>query len=150
MLGGALVLIAGFAMGQVDGERPPRPPNPLVAALDVDGDGQISAEEIAGASEALLALDANADGALTQDELRPPPPPDGAGPEGGDLIADRDSDGDGVVSFEEFVAPAADAFAHIDANGDGVIDSSEAAAAPPPPRQGRQEIGPRRMSRGGK
>lgn len=44
---------------------------PVMAALDADKDGTISAAEIAGASAALGKLDANGDGELSLDELRP-------------------------------------------------------------------------------
>ena len=59
-----------------------RPIPPLIAALDADGDGVISAAEIANASAALKALDKNGDGQLTMDEIRPAPP-QGGGPDGG-------------------------------------------------------------------
>ncbi len=49
---------------------PNRPPqHPVVAALDVDGNGEVSAAEIAGAPKALATLDKNKDGKLTGDEL---------------------------------------------------------------------------------
>ena len=52
-------------------------------ALDANGDGIIDEQEIANASAALKKLDKNGDGVLTQDELRPPPPPQGQrGPHG--------------------------------------------------------------------
>ncbi|MFQ3167489.1 MAG: hypothetical protein ACI8QI_000015 [Limisphaerales bacterium] len=44
---------------------------PVMAALDKDGNGEISAEEIKGAVAALKKLDKNKDGKLTEDELRP-------------------------------------------------------------------------------
>ena len=62
-----------------DGQRPPVPP--LIAALDLNHDGVIDADEIAKASESLKKLDKNGDGKLTMEELRPPRP-EGA-PEGG-------------------------------------------------------------------
>lgn len=46
---------------------------PLLRVIDHDGNGALSGEEIAGASEALKALDANRDGQLTPEELRPRP-----------------------------------------------------------------------------
>lgn len=60
-----------------DGERPGRgrlnrgARNPLINALDADGDGVISAAEIENAPTALKALDRNKDGKLTRDEIRP-------------------------------------------------------------------------------
>jgi hypothetical protein len=48
---------------------------PLLGALDTDGDGIISADEIKHASDSLKKLDKNNDGQLTRDEYTPPPPP---------------------------------------------------------------------------
>src|SRR4051794_15676378 len=54
------------------------PPPPIFSVLDADHNGFISAKEILNAPAALLTLDKNGDGQLTQDELRPPlPPPNG-------------------------------------------------------------------------
>jgi hypothetical protein len=66
-----------------DGPRPPggRPAPPIIAALDLNKDGVIDAEELAKASESLKKLDKNGDGKLTEDEYRPQRPP--GGPEGG-------------------------------------------------------------------
>ena len=44
---------------------------PVMSALDSDGNGEISYEEIKGAVVALKKLDKNKDGKLTEDELRP-------------------------------------------------------------------------------
>jgi hypothetical protein len=63
--------------GGMNGHRPP--PSPLMQALDVNHDGVIDADEIANAPAELKTLDKNGDGKLTQDELRPPRPPQGAG-----------------------------------------------------------------------
>lgn len=73
-------------LSQADRDRPPppddrpgggrRPPPPLMTALDTDGDGELSAEEIANASKSLLKLDKNGDGKLSRDELRPPQGPE--------------------------------------------------------------------------
>lgn len=69
-----------------DGDRPPghRPPPPVIAALDADRDGTVSAEELKAAPEALLELDENGDGELSPQELHPHgPPPHEADPDGG-------------------------------------------------------------------
>jgi len=44
---------------------------PIMAALDADGNGEISAEEIKAAPAALKKLDKNKDGKLTDAELLP-------------------------------------------------------------------------------
>ncbi len=56
-----------------EGHRPP-PPSPLMLALDVNHDGELSADEIANAASALRTLDQNGDGKLDRNELCPPPP----------------------------------------------------------------------------
>ena len=52
--------------GGQGGPPPPPPPPPLLQALDADGDGIISAAEIANAPAALKTLDKNGDGKLTR------------------------------------------------------------------------------------
>lgn len=44
---------------------------PVMAALDVDGDGKLSAKELATADKSLRKLDSNGDGELTSEEIRP-------------------------------------------------------------------------------
>ena len=50
---------------------PDPPPAPLLAALDANADGTVSATEIVSAPRSLRALDADGDGRLTAAELRP-------------------------------------------------------------------------------
>jgi Ca2+-binding EF-hand superfamily protein len=126
------------------GDRPPMG-RPLIAVLDADGNGELSAAEIEGAGKALLALDRNEDGKLTRDELFGPrpidlppgerPPPREAGdrprPEGAGLaqlrarLAEADANGDGKWSKEEIPERMRENFDRIDANGDGLIDETE-------------------------
>jgi Ca2+-binding EF-hand superfamily protein len=47
--------------------------HPVLAVLDADHDGEISASEILNARAALLTLDKNRDGQLTEGELLPDP-----------------------------------------------------------------------------
>ena len=60
---------------------PPPPPRPdkrpplLIAVLDLDKDGILSAAEIEAASDSLLTLDKNEDGVISQKELHPGKPP---------------------------------------------------------------------------
>lgn len=67
-----------------DGRPPRKPPlPPVIAALDTDRDGTISAAELEAAPESLKKLDENNDGELSPEELRPhgpPPPPPGDEP----------------------------------------------------------------------
>jgi len=64
-------------------EPPPkRPVPPVIEALDLDGDGTLSADELTSAPESLKSLDQDGDGILSPAELRPqgPPPPMGENP----------------------------------------------------------------------
>ncbi|MYK88230.1 MAG: hypothetical protein F4018_07720 [Acidobacteria bacterium] len=71
----------GEEAAEADG-GPERPRIPLMAALDADGDGAVSASEIASAAQSLRSLDADGDGRLAMDELRPAADgePDGEAP----------------------------------------------------------------------
>jgi hypothetical protein len=79
-----------------DQEKPknPRPPKgpvpPVIAALDADRDGTISAEEMQDASESLNKLDKNDDGEISPEELHPhgPPPREGERRRGGQGAAE--------------------------------------------------------------
>ena len=116
------------------GHRPPPPP--IIAALDVNKDHVISAEEIANAPAALAKLDKNGDGQLTPDELRPPRPADAPEPPQGEqppegakrpvppLIKALDADLDGIISAAE-IANAAAALKTLDKNNDGQLTMEE-------------------------
>jgi hypothetical protein len=155
---GFLVLAAwGWVVAEDAKDRPARPLalgpcGGVVRALDADTNGELSADEIANASAALLELDANGDGALSGDELMPVPPPGrggqrgpwrgpgrgpgrgmgrGEGPRGpGGGILRHDANDDGQVTLEEFTAGVTEMFNTLDADGDGVITEDEARPAP--------------------
>ena len=111
---------------------PPSPPDPMLQALDASTNGVISADEIVNAPTALKTLDANSDGQLTMDELRPACP---MGPQNADntqrpppppmpIIMALDTNSDGVISADEIVnAPTA--LKTLDANGDGQLTQDE-------------------------
>ncbi len=82
-----------------------------MAAADANGDGLLSAEELAQmridevtkraaahAAEMVARLDSDADGLLSVAELAAGR---GAPPDGAEMIAHADSDGDGAISLEE-------------------------------------------------
>jgi len=63
----------GPGSGGRDQQRGPgRSNNPVMRALDANGDGDLSAEELKNVVAALKTLDADRDGKLSRDELRPP------------------------------------------------------------------------------
>jgi predicted O-methyltransferase YrrM len=66
----ALALLAPAARAQRPG-GPSGPPNPVLELLDADRDGTLSAAEIEGAAAVLKGRDANGDGKLAADEIRP-------------------------------------------------------------------------------
>lgn len=123
----------------------PGPGGPVLRALDADGDGEISASELADATKALARLDKNGDGKLTRDEIGPPP---GARPEGrpegnparpaagGGAIAEQflarikeaDKNGDKKISKDEAPDRLKENFDRIDSNSDGQLDETELKA----------------------
>lgn len=103
--------------------------SPLLAAVDADQSGAISAFELRNAGAALGRLDANGDGVLSQDELRP-----GAAPQGGsggvssELLSTLmafDEDGDGELTTSEVPERMQGIFERGDTNSDGVLTREE-------------------------
>lgn len=129
----------------------------LFRHLDRDGDGKLSADELAAAPDRLAALDLNEDELIAGPELlgRPVPAPAGllrvAAPREADdepapvgdgdllplpggsaaavkaLLAARDKDKNGALGRPEFGAGPA-AFAALDKDGNGQLDTDELAA----------------------
>ena len=112
---------------------------PVVAAIDADGDGTVSAEEIEGATKALKALDKNGDGKLSEDETRPS---FGGGPGGGgpggfgggfggspeamvNRVMENDKNKDGKLTKDELPERMQGLFDRADADKDGVVTKDE-------------------------
>ena len=162
-----LLLIPCVLFAALFAQEPPRErPNfirfhPLLSALDKDGDGMISTEEMAGAPAALAKLDANQDGKISMEEMRPARfggrggpgergearPPDSA--ELVKTLMAFDANGDGKLSKAEVPERMQGLFDRADADKDGVLTAEElnklAASQAGPDGQGGE--GPRR--RGG-
>jgi Ca2+-binding EF-hand superfamily protein len=115
---------------------------PLMTALDTDGDGEISTKEIDEAPMHLRTLDANKDGKLTMEELRPAGGgrgPFGGGPNGGagggaggeemvNRLMEYDTDKDGKLKAEDLPERMRAIVTRADANKDGVVTRDELAA----------------------
>ena len=119
----------------------PGPAGPVLAALDADRDGELSADEIGKATEALKTLDRDGDGKLTRMEIGPRPQQPGGAPgapgtagapgdrpDGARMLAylkQQDKNGDGKLSKDEVNERMKEGFSRIDGNGDGLIDDTE-------------------------
>jgi Ca2+-binding EF-hand superfamily protein len=101
--------------------------DPAAAALDADGDRKISAAELAKAPALLAKLDANSDGQLSEDEMRP------RGMRGrGDpremakhMMEEFDANGDGKLAKAELPDRMRERFDEIDADRDGFVSADE-------------------------
>jgi len=130
--GGGAMQNRGFGAG-----RPSAMQNdPLLSALDKDGNKEISADEIAAAPTVLLALDKNQDGKISEDELSPQR---GDGGDQGNRPRQRrgfgimrmmkahsalDADESGTLEEAE-IKNAAVALKKLDENGDGKLTEEE-------------------------
>lgn len=109
---------------------------PALQLLDADKDSVISIAELNNAPTALAKLDANADGQLTADELRPP----GRPPADRDMaksLMSFDKNADGKLAKSELPERMQGMLARGDKDGDGFLTTAELQAmAPPQPREG--------------
>jgi len=98
--------------------------NPVLAALDADHNGEISAREIQNAPTALNALDKNDDGKLTQDEVLPDPMANAVG-----FVMRLDANGDRKISKNERSGELARRYQELldaaDQDKDGVVTEGE-------------------------
>jgi len=116
------------------------PPGKLIKALDADGDGTLSAEEIIAASSALMKLDQNGDGRISRPEWMPTRgelaerkrPLDRAGGQIRlKLVMKLDADGDGKISRQEAPPRLKDRLESLDTDNDGLLDKEELKALRP-------------------
>jgi Ca2+-binding EF-hand superfamily protein len=150
-----LLLGAGAALlhAPLHAQPPGPPPHDPMAMFDADRDGNISLAELRdGSAKLFQAIDTNGDGRITKDEMRAhheklmathgggpggrmgPPPGDHRGPPppGGPhppRFEDLDSDHDGAVTLAEFQQHLEQHFAMVDTNHDGVLSHDELEAA---------------------
>jgi Ca2+-binding EF-hand superfamily protein len=144
----SLALIAAIMfVGQVSAQPPGgpggpgpgggRPIPPVMAALDTDNNGEISAKELENAAKALAALDKNKDGKLTEEELRPEMGRGGPGGGGGggfggaggfnpdEMFARMDTNKDGKIGKDELPEGRAEFVMRADADKDGSVTKEE-------------------------
>jgi hypothetical protein len=104
--------------------------SPLLAQLDTDHDGKVSRSEWKGNDISFSMLDKNGDGVLTADELAPAAPavpapsPEVARARQEKIFRWMDANHDGRVTKAEWRGDAAK-FAHLDRNHDGVVTLEE-------------------------
>ncbi|MCP4218568.1 MAG: hypothetical protein GY765_28295 [bacterium] len=136
-----MVFSVSMVFGQQSERRAKR--SPLVAALDADQDKVISASELGNAANALKALDADGNGELTMEELKPQRSNGNrtgmrqgsekgrrSGRKRGNLIFKTlDADGDRKLSTPEMNNAAA-ALGTLDRNGDGQLTKDELRPQP--------------------
>jgi hypothetical protein len=129
-LGVLIGLATALSAQAADGARGPRGRGPggpgrgpgqhIVRLLDSDMNREISATELANAPANIRALDLNADGTVTVDELRPPRPADAPTPPADRPASPADAD---------HPRPLNPVMLALDANADGDLSTTEIANA---------------------
>ena len=148
--------VGTMALAQPGGQRggpggPPPGGNPIVEALDIDGNHELSSEEIQYASKSLAALDTNGDGVVNREDMGPPGGgrgqggPQGRGGQGrpqrpqADNTDDSekvsktfmkrlmkyDKDKSGTIEHDELPDRMQKVMIKADTNGDNVLDENE-------------------------
>lgn len=109
------------------------PPMPIMTALDKNGDGELSESEIKDASKALMTLDKDKNGVISQEEMRPNFGPGGpGGPGRGNMAAqmveqmmENDKNKDGKLSASELPERMRPLMTRADTNKDRSLDKEE-------------------------
>ena len=129
-------LASSALLAQGGGQPPPRI---VLQALDNDGDGQLSAAEIAAASASLAKLDRNHDGQITSDEYSPKLQDQTAANDLVNRMMAMDQNADGVLTADEVPERMRAMFDRGDSNHDGKLtpDEIRAMSAKQPDPQGR-------------
>ncbi|MCU1236445.1 MAG: EF-Hand, Calmodulin [Candidatus Solibacter sp.] len=99
--------------------------DPMLIALDVDHNGEISTPEMENAPAMLKKLDRNGDGQLTEDELRPRPATMSMDQVLTNMIKQYDKDGDGKISTAEMPDRLRAMFERADIDKDGFVTRTE-------------------------
>jgi Ca2+-binding EF-hand superfamily protein len=134
--------------------------SPAFQALDADGDGVISATELANAGASLKSLDKNGDGKLTEDEVRPQmggrggrggEPGETAAPSAEEMVQTLmafDKNDDGQLTRDELPERMHGLFDRADTDKNGLLTAGEirkAAQATVAPAARNRDEGPNFM-----
>lgn len=133
---GALCLLAAPALAQTPPDGAPPEAGQGNGMRSGMGPPTALTDVPAWAGRIFDRLDANADGAVTGDELAVLSSGRAAAMGGGRLrrmIAQSDASNDGRISREELTAGAERMFRRMDADGDGVLSGDELPRPPTPP-----------------
>jgi EF-hand domain pair/EF hand len=129
----ALVIAVPFAAQAERGHGRHGPDSEHMKAIDTNGDGDISKEEIQAHRTTMFnAADANQDGALTLDEMTAHHETMQAQRKAerqARMFEKLDTDGNGTVSASEFASRPMRGMDRFDTDGDGVVSEEERAAA---------------------
>ncbi len=120
-----LPVLAPSALRAQGGQAPPRI---VLQALDMDGDGQLSASEIEAASASLAKLDHNHDGQITGDEYSAKLQDQTATTDLLTRLMAMDKNGDGVLTADELPERMRAMFDRGDTNHDGKLTADEIKA----------------------
>ncbi|NNC80578.1 MAG: hypothetical protein HKN94_10545 [Acidimicrobiales bacterium] len=104
----------------------------IFRALDTDGDGILTAEDIDAAPERLRELDLNGDSRLTEDEIGGPTWLPGW-VRSSAIVRLLDADGDLVITADD-IADASERIRTLDRDGDGQVTEDDDQPKPPPAR----------------